>query len=92
MPPQANLPINQRWLSNQSLTMTVGADDDSDVSNRRKIKVWLGDSLIYTFNQMVPAGRGSLWTYIGKGYHNPEPSEGPWNAAIPKFRYASHWP
>ena len=77
---------NVNWDPSEKLTMTVGSNDDSDASNRRRIKVWLDDRLIYTYAMLVPGNHDNIWSYIGKGY--PSNIDRPWNAAMPKFRTA----
>ena len=56
------------WRTSEKLTITVGADNDADVGNRRRIKVWADNRLLYTASTLVPPGSRNLWSYVGKGY------------------------
>jgi len=76
------------WRTSEKLTITVGADNDADVGNRRRIKVWADNRLLYTASTLVPPGSRNLWSYVGKGY--PGSLSTAWNNALPKFRFAEY--
>ena len=70
----------------QNITFVVKRD--TDFSNARKIAMYIGDTQIYKWTQVIPVGTTYVGIYIGNGYGSS--SSTIWSRDRPRFRYADY--
>jgi hypothetical protein len=74
------------WQNSDQVTFVVYGDAARNSGDNNKVKVFLGEQRMYTFNATVTPGR-PVYTYLGSGY--PNGLHTAWDAALPRFRTAS---
>ena len=74
--------------TNTTVSFVIKADNAS--TDARKIAVYSGSNLVYTYTQQIPASSSTINWYLGCGY--PSSSTTMWQTYAPKIRYYSYDP
>ena len=74
------------WQNSDQVTFVVYGNAARNSDDNNKVKVFLGEQRMHTFNATVTIGR-PVYTYLGGGY--PNGMHTAWDSGLPRFRTAS---